>query len=67
MTRVLAIWCPDWPEPGDTDPEAARAFEPVVATVEEFCPRVEVLRPGACAIGARGPARYFGGEQALAA
>ena len=34
--------------------------------VEEFCPRVEVLRPGACAIGARGPARYFGGEVALA-
>ena len=25
------------------------------------------LRPGACAIGARGPARYFGGEGALAA
>ena len=36
------------------------------AVVEEFCPRVEVLRPGACAIGARGPARYFGGEEALA-
>ena len=44
----------------------ARAFEQVVAAVEELCPRVEVLRPGACAIGARGPARYFGGEEALA-
>jgi protein ImuB len=66
--RILVVWCPDWPEPGqDTGPEAARAFEPVVAAVEEFCPRVEVLRPGACAIGARGPARYFGGERALAA
>src|SRR6185437_8904588 len=43
----------------------ARAFEPVVAVVEEFCPKVEVLWPGACAIGVRGPARYFGGEQAL--
>ena len=32
----------------------------------EFCPRVEVVRPGMCAIGARGPARYFGGEGALA-
>ncbi len=49
----------------DIDAEA-RAFEPVVATVEEFCPRVEVVRPGMCAIGARGPARYFGGERALA-
>ncbi len=43
----------------------ARAFESVVTTVEAFCPRVEVLRPGTCAIGARGPARYFGGEDAL--
>jgi len=49
----------------DLDAEA-RAFEPVVTAVEEFCPRVEVVRPGLCAIGARGPARYFGGEKALA-
>ena len=33
--------------------------------VEEFCPKVEVLRPGACAISVRGPARYFGGESEL--
>jgi protein ImuB len=44
----------------------ARAFEPVVAAVEGFCPRVEIVRPGMCAIGTRGPARYFGGEHALA-
>ena len=44
---------------------AARAFEAVVAAVEEFCPKVEVLRPGACAISTRGPARYFGGESEL--
>ena len=59
-TRVLVVWCPDWPA------AEVRAFERVVSTVEEFCPRVELLRPGACAIGARGPARYFGGETALA-
>ncbi len=51
-------------EARDVDAEA-RAFEPVVATVQEFCPRVEVVRPGMCAIGARGPARYFGGEGVL--
>ena len=62
--RVLVLWCADWPAPAD--PDAARAFERVVSLVEELCPRVEVLHPGACAIGARGPARYFGGEQALA-
>jgi len=62
--RVLVLWCPDWPT--TADPDAARAFEPVVSLVEELCPRVEVLHPGACAVGARGPARYFGGEEALA-
>ncbi len=64
--RVLAVWCPDWP-PGtpDSGPEA-RGFEQVVAAVEKFCPRVEVVRPGMCAIGATGPARYFGGEESLA-
>jgi protein ImuB len=65
--RVLVVRCPEWPEPPEPpDPGAARAFERVVSLVEELCPRVEVLRPGACAIGARGPARYFGGEEALA-
>jgi protein ImuB len=34
--------------------------------VEDFCPQVEVLRPGICAIAVRGPARYFGGEEELA-
>jgi protein ImuB len=47
--------------------QRAPEFGQVVSVVEEFCPRVEVLRPGACAIGVRGPARYFGGEGALAA
>ena len=44
----------------------ARAFEPVVAAVEELAPGVEVIRPGACAVAARGPAGYFGGEAAAA-
>jgi protein ImuB len=62
--RVLVLWCPGWPVP--QDPDAGRAFERVVSLVEELCPRVEELRPGACAIGARGPVGYFGGEEALA-
>jgi protein ImuB len=45
----------------------ARAFEPVVATVEGFAPRVEIVRPGVCALATRGPSRYFGGDEALAA
>ncbi len=43
----------------------ARAFEKVVAVVESFSPRVEIVRPGLCVLAARGPARYFGGEDAL--
>ncbi|MEU4567221.1 DNA polymerase Y family protein [Micromonospora sp. NPDC023956] len=43
-----------------------RAFEPVVAAVEDLVAGVEVVRPGACAVAARGPARYLGGEEAAA-
>ena len=43
----------------------ARAFEQVIDAAERFSPRIEVLRPGICAFGARGPARYFGGEDEL--
>ena len=46
---------------------AARLLEQVIAVVTGFCPKVEVVEPGVCAFGARGPARYFGGETALAA
>jgi len=44
----------------------ARAFEPVVAALEDICPRVEVVRPGTVVFGTRGPSRYFGGDVALA-
>jgi protein ImuB len=78
--RVVAVRCPAWGSPSQpASPASAsqapagqvagpdlRAFERVVSAVEEFCPRIEVLRPGICAFGARGPARYFGGEAELA-
>src|SRR3989440_8242921 len=44
----------------------ARAYEPVVVAIEELAPGVEVVRPGAVAVTARGPARYFGSEAAAA-
>lgn len=51
----------------EDDPDAqARLFEHVVSAVEAVSPRVEVVRPGLLAIPARGPARYYGGEQAAA-
>lgn len=116
MSRVLVVWCADWPVvaagiDGDAQPVAvihanrvvacsaaarahgirrglrrreaqsrcpdvvilpvdpageARAFEPVVAAVATLTPRVEVVRPGVCAIATRGPSRYFGGDAPLA-
>ena len=44
----------------------ARAFEPVVATLDDVTPALEVSRPGTCSFAARGPSRYFGGDEVLA-
>ncbi|KAA9085399.1 DNA polymerase Y family protein [Microbacterium radiodurans] len=39
-----------------------RQFAPLVARLEEMAPGVQVLQPGLCALRARGPARFYGGE-----
>jgi len=39
-----------------------RAFAPVVSLIEDRAPGVQLVRPGLCALRARGPARYYGGE-----
>lgn len=39
-----------------------RAFAPVVSLIEKKAPGVQLVRPGLCALRARGPARYYGGE-----
>ena len=44
----------------------ARAFEPVVECLEALTPGVQVIRPGMCAVKARGPARFYGSEAAAA-
>jgi protein ImuB len=64
----MVLRCPQLcgPDPIPAGPQAARLFEQVIITVTGFCPQVEVAEPGVCAFGARGPARYFGGEAALA-
>lgn len=50
------------------DPDRdARAFEAVVRAVEALVPGVAVLDPGTCVFPTRGPSRYFGGDEALAA
>jgi protein ImuB len=59
--------CPEL-EIVDNDPNRdARAFEPVVAALDDVCPRIEIIRPGMCAFLMRGPTRYFGGDETVAA
>ncbi len=43
-----------------------RAFEPLIAAVEQLSPGVHLLRPGMCAVRVRGVARYYGGERPAA-
>ena len=50
----------------DLGDSAACDCEPVAEALEQFTPEAEALRPGLHVFGARGPSRYFGGEQALA-
>lgn len=45
----------------------ARAFEPVAAALDDLTPRVEVVRPGLIVFPTRGPSRYFGGDNSMAA
>ncbi|GGK26145.1 DNA polymerase [Pilimelia terevasa] len=64
--REAQYRCPELTVLGYDPGRDARAFEPVVAAVAEVAAGVQVLRPGACALAARGPARHCGGEAAAA-
>lgn len=44
----------------------ARVFAPVVEAIERTMPGVQIVRPGLCAIRARGPAQFYGGEEEAA-
>ena len=45
----------------------ARAFESVARAIERLTPRLVLDRPGLLSFPTHGPARYFGGDHALAA
>ena len=64
MERLVVIWCPGLLEEGARG-EEARRFARVVARASEICPWVHPVRLGVCALPARGPARFFGGEKAV--
>ena len=51
----------------DADPvRDQRVFAPLIARLEHLAPGVQQLAPGLCALRARGPSRYYGGEGAAA-
>ncbi len=59
--RCPGVVCVDVDEANE-----ARVFEIIARAVERFTPRVVLDRPGRCEFPTRGPARYFGGDAALA-
>ena len=64
MERLVVIWCPELLEEGAKG-EEARRFARVLTRAGELCPWVHPVRLGVCALPARGPARFFGGEEAV--
>jgi nucleotidyltransferase/DNA polymerase involved in DNA repair len=65
MDRLVVVRRPDLCD-DDESGSTLRAFAEVVAAVGAYCPWVHAVRLGVCSLPARGPARYFGGEEALA-
>src|SRR5487761_1197438 len=66
LERLVVVWCPELQQEGMRG-EEARRFALVVARAGELCPWVHPVRLGVCALPARGPARFFGGEEAVVA
>jgi hypothetical protein len=66
VERLVVIWCPELLDEGPRG-EEARRFARVLAQAGELCPWVHPVRLGVGALPARGPARFFGGEEAVVA
>jgi len=62
LERLDVVWCPELQQEGPRG-EEARRFVQVVARAGELCPWAHPIRLGVCALPARGPARFFGGEE----
>ena len=67
MTRTIAIVFPDWGQHYDSfgEEHSFIEFERVVRAVSAISPLVEVEEAGVMVLSARGPSRYFGGEEAV--
>ncbi|HUZ09332.1 MAG TPA: hypothetical protein VMU76_04105 [Acidimicrobiales bacterium] len=66
MERLIAVWCPALLHEGERG-EEVREFARIVSVAESFCPWVDTVRLGVCALPSRGPSRFFGGESMVVA
>lgn len=65
--RTAAVAFPRWScVAGSSHELVSRDFETVVRRITEIAPLVEVAAPGLVVFAARGPSRYFGGDEAMA-
>lgn len=65
--REAEACCPGL-EVAETDESLeARVFESVARALDDVTARLALVRPGLLSFPARGPARYFGGDEAVAA
>jgi protein ImuB len=64
MARLVVLRSPSLLEAAGAD-DSLQRFARLVEAVEALCPWVSVVRIGLCSIPARGPSRYFGGEEAV--
>lgn len=64
MERLVVVWCPSLLSEEEGGEEVRRFIE-VLDAVGELCPFLQPVRLGVCALPARGPSRFFGGERVV--
>ncbi len=65
-TRTVAVVFPSWSHVVVAHDGVSREFEKAVRRITDIAPLVEVAAPGLVLFSARGPSRYFGGDDAMA-
>lgn len=63
--RAAQELCPQLQVLDHDESLSAREFEFIAQVVEELVPKVEIMRPGLLLFAARGPARFYGSDQAV--
>ena len=64
--RAVAVVFPQWSHHSMSRDVVSREFEAMVRRITDIAPLVEVAAPGLVVFSARGPSRYFGGDESMA-